>query len=216
MKNKIDVVIIEDSLQLRETIVDALHNDSEINSIQEFGSVNEFLWGRPIDPIPNVMLLDVNLPKIKGTDAIPNILLDYPELNIIIFSINSESADILHAMSNGAVGYIHKTQQSIDDVIHAIKIVRDGGSYLSPLIARRLVNLFQPSRIAKQQGTLTQREEQVLNGLCKGLTYREIADELNVSIDTVRTHIKKIYAKLNVNSKSRLISKVQNIFDKIQ
>lgn len=212
--SNINLAIIEDSAQLQKSLIEGFQRYPEITTIQHFGSVREFLWEKHIYPQPNVMLLDINLPKISGIEAIDPILLNYPNLNIIIFSMYSESANIMQALSKGVVGYIQKSHQSIEDIVHAIKIVQNGGSYLSPFIARKIVNLFHPSRTIKEQNSLTKREEQVLNGLAKGLTYQEIADDLVISLDTVRTYIKKLYTKLNVNNKAKLISKVQFLFNK--
>ncbi|WP_447641462.1 MULTISPECIES: response regulator [Chitinophagaceae] len=208
----IHVAIVDDSTALRESIVEGLKLDASIKSIQEFGSVEDFLWKEKVVQEPNILLLDVNLPRLKGIDAIDAILLKYPEINILMFSVYADSQTIFRAVSKGAVGYIQKSQQKVEDVLAAIKIVNNGGSYLSPTVTRQVLNLFHPSRITKLKTSLTQREEQVLNGLMKGLTYQQIADDLVLSIDTIRTYVKKIYGKLSVKNRTQLISIVHNIF----
>lgn len=214
--SRIHLVIVENSLGLRKSLVEELQNDPEIDSVEDFASAKDFLWKKSLKSEPNIMLLDINLSKFSGTDTIDSILLDYPLLNIIVFSVYGDSSNVMQSLSKGAVGYIQKKQQSVEDIVRAIKIVRDGGSYLSPFVTRRIVNLFRPSRLVASNKRLTQREEQVLTGLAKGQSYQEIANELIISIDTVRVYIKKIYTKLNVNNKTQLISRLQNLFDRIE
>ncbi len=206
---QINLVIIEDSLSIRKNLVEVFKLDNEIVSICEFDSIETFLSKKDELSYPDVILLDIQLPKLNGDEAIDTILLSFPDVNILIYSMYMDSSTIIKCISKGAVGYVLKSQHSISDILEAIKIVNKGGSFLSPSIARKVLNHFHPSREAKVELSLTIREEQVMNGLMNALTYQQIANELNISIDTVRTYIKKIYGKIQVNNKAQLVNKIQ-------
>lgn len=205
----INLVVIEDAISIRENLVASLSEDKQMVTIFEYGTVESFLTRDESLPIPNVVLLDLQLPRMKGDEAIDAILLKYPSTNILIYTMYMDTSTILKCVTKGAVGYLLKTQHSLDEIKEAIKTVNRGGSFLSPTIARKVLNHFHPSSATRDSLNLTMREEQVMNGLMHANTYQQIADDLNISIDTVRTYIKKIYSKMQVKNKAELVSKVQ-------
>ncbi|PZP41235.1 MAG: hypothetical protein DI598_18470 [Pseudopedobacter saltans] len=210
--NNINVVVIEDADSIRKSLVAELITDTEFSTVRSYGTIENFIFEDKEEPFPDVVVLDIQLPKVNGDEAIDMILLTYPKTNILIYSMYMDSSMIIKCISKGAVGYILKSQHSIKDIVEAIKIVKSGGSYLSPIIARKVLNYFHPSSEKKSQISLTIREEQVMNGLVNGSSYQEIANELNISIDTVRTYVKKIYGKMQVKSKVQLLSKIKSLF----
>jgi DNA-binding NarL/FixJ family response regulator len=147
------------------------------------------------------------MPEMTGLDAIDKILAKLPNVSIIINSIKDDSETIFKALQKGAVGYIDK--QSFDNsFIDVFKTVENGGAYMTPKIARKVMDFF--SGKSKAMSTLSEREVEIANAILDGLSYKMIAEKLIISLDTVRSHIKNIYKKLSINSKSQLF----NIFKK--
>jgi DNA-binding NarL/FixJ family response regulator len=154
-----------------------------------------------ISETPDIILLDIVMPEMNGIDAIDKILHKNPEVSIIINSIKDDSDTIFKALQKGAVGYIDK--QSFDQNIGEVfSCIEKGGAYMTPRIARKVMDFFQVKK--KIYKALSEREIDIVNAVLEGLSYKLIADKLYISIDTVRTHIKSIYKKLKINSKSEL------------
>lgn len=171
------------------------------NSIEEFQKEARFSF--PID----VLILDIGLPGISGIEGIPLIRAMDATIDIVMLSAYEDSERIFKALQAGAVGYISK-KSSLIQIKDAIEIIARGGSYMSPSIARKVIGFFAPTAKKKSvdQG-LTNRQNQIVEGLADGLSYKLIADKYGISIETVRDHIKKIYKKLGVNSKTEVITK---------
>jgi DNA-binding NarL/FixJ family response regulator len=157
---------------------------------------------------PDVLLINVGLPGINGIDALPIILSHLPEIDIIILTKYEDVDLIVSALKNGASAYVSK-RPGLKYVAEAISIVFNGGSYMSPAIARQIANYFQnfiPITNAEQQ-TLSSRQSEILRLLVDGKTYKELADELCISVETVRSHIKKMYKILHVHNKTEAVTK---------
>jgi DNA-binding NarL/FixJ family response regulator len=198
MKN---VIILEDDFHMAQLMKEKINElpDYQCNSI----------YANPVDFFENpnaatIFLLDIVMPKMNGLNAIKKILNLYPDSNIIINSIKEDSDTIFNAIQLGAIGYIDKQSFQMDyqEVFDAIK---DDGAYMTPKIARKVMAHFQKKE--NDLGKLTKREIDVTNGILDGLSYKLVADRHNLSIDSVRSHIKNIYRKLNINSKSELFNK---------
>ena len=179
----------------------------KINELPDYQC--DSIYSNPIDFFekPNaaaIFLLDIVMPKMNGLEAIKKILALYPETNIIINSIKEDSDTIFNAIQLGAIGYIDKQSFQMDyqEVFDAIK---DDGAYMTPKIARKVMAHFQKKENDMEK--LTKREVEITNGILDGLSYKLVADRYNLSIDSVRSHIKNIYRKLNINSKSELFNK---------
>lgn len=151
----------------------------------------------------HIVLLDVIMPEMNGINAIPNLLNHNPDLKIIMNTIKVDSEVIFNAIKAGAIGYIDKQSTAVNykDVFTS---VLNGGAYLTPSVAFKIVNNFKskPTHLH----TLTQREIDVAEKIKEGMSYAEIGDVLGISINTVRMHIKNIYIKLQVNSKYELMN----------
>lgn len=212
MVQNISLAIIEDNTVVRANVESYMLSQPCIGQIGSFADAESFLWA---DNTPekyyDAVLLDIELPNISGIDALNEIRLKYPHAEILMYTMFEDSDKLLKAISLGAVGYVLK-RDPLETVLQAIQTILGGGSYLSPAMARKLLNYFHPSSVLKKKISLTGREEQVMNGLNNAMSYQQIADSLHVSIDTVRTYVRKIYTKMQVKSKSQLLRKIQEYF----
>ena len=146
-------------------------------------------------------------PGISGIDGIPKIHKINKDIDIVMLSAYEDSERIFKALQAGAIGYISK-KSSLVHIKEAIDIINRGGSYMSPSIARKVIGFFTPKiKAANKDALLTNRQNQIVEGLADGLSYKLIANKYEISLETVRDHIKKIYKKLGVNSKAEVISK---------
>ena len=153
----------------------------------------------------DIILLDINLLGMSGIQGIPGILERYPEANIVMLTTFDENEFIFKALKAGATGYIVK-DTPIWDIKKALEIILAGGSFMSPGIARKVMESFQPQRKVSRFQELTPRQNEILNALVDGLSYKMIADKFDISTHTTCDHIKAIYRKLQVNSKGEAIS----------
>jgi DNA-binding NarL/FixJ family response regulator len=198
------VIIIEDNMIIAELIQKQINNQGEYLCEKYYLNPVEFLKS---DDYCDIILLDIMMPEMTGLEAIDKILAKLPNVSIIINSIKDDSETIFKALQKGAVGYIDK--QSFDNsFIDVFKSVENNGAYMTPKIARKVMDFFSGKN--KIMSTLSEREIEVANAILDGLSYKMIADKYVISIDTVRSHIKNIYKKLSINSKSQLF----NIFKK--
>lgn len=205
MENKMTIAIIEDVEDIRQSLTDYLIQNPEIESVSAFESMESFFEAMSKAGPPDVILSDIGLPGMDGIEGIKNIRKKYPEADVIMLTVFSDSDKIFNSLCAGATGYLLKGTP-FTDVLKAIRLIHNGGSYMSPSIARKVINYFVPEKkfISDQ---LTSKEKNIIEGLTEGLSYKLIADKLDISIDTVRFHIKNIYRKLHVNSKAEVISK---------
>ena len=202
---KIRVSIIEDNKVIRDNVSKfiSFHDDFEMAAIH--GSANSFLDALAIGPIQSdILLLDIGLPGISGIEAIPLLLDKMPALNIVMLTTYEEEDVIVRALCSGACSYISK-KASLEEIVEALRIVAAGGSYMSPSIAREIVNHLMGGRISKAT-ILTDRQREILEKLVDGKSYQTIASELYVSVETVRSHVKKMYKVLHVNNKTEAIT----------
>jgi DNA-binding NarL/FixJ family response regulator len=201
-KNK--VIVLEDDHILSEMI------QKRVNSIEGFECTHTF--DNPVEFLKSnvdaeIILLDIVMPEMNGLDAIEPILAKYPETAIIMNTIKDDTETIFAALKKGALGYVDK--QSFDIRLEEVlRIVSEGGAYMTPKIARNIINSFQQSHHDFEN--LTQREKDVTNCILDGLSYKMIADSLDISVDMVRSNIKSIYRKLNINSKGQLFHLAKN------
>lgn len=203
---KVSITIIEDNKVIRDNVSKFISFHEEFAIAAVHGSATSFLDSLVVSPQfqSDILLLDIGLPGISGIDAIPLILEKMPELNIIMLTTYEEEDVIVKALCRGACSYISK-KASLEEIVEALRIVAAGGSYMSPSIAREIVNHLMGGRISKAT-ILTDRQKEILEKLVDGKSYQTIAGELFVSVETVRSHVKKMYKVLHVNNKTEAIT----------
>ncbi|NND31653.1 MAG: response regulator transcription factor, partial [Saprospiraceae bacterium] len=152
-----------------------------------------------------IILLDINLLGMSGIQGIPGILEKYPDVNIVMLTTFDQNEFIFEALKAGATGYIVK-DTPIWDIKRAMETIMSGGSFMSPGIARKVMESFQTVKQESKFEELTPRQNEILNALVDGLSYKMIANKFSISTHTTCDHIKAIYRKLQVNSKGEAIS----------
>ena len=201
------VAIVDDNRDLREGLQITLqaHND-EFKFLGAFVDSEEAL--ERIPPLkPQVVLMDIHMPGISGIDCVRKLKQKLPELNVIMLTVYAEDKTVFDSLCAGACGYITKNA-SPAQILDAIRDVQMGGAPMSPRIARMVVSSFNNFMTS----SLTEREQEILSLLSKGKSYKMTADELCISHDTVRFHIKNIYKKLEVHSLQEAFAKVKRFF----
>jgi DNA-binding NarL/FixJ family response regulator len=201
----IRLAIIEDEVLIQESLKSFFDSVPHIACLKVSASVEDFLKQlHTLQILPDVLLLDINLLGMTGIEGIPLLLNEMPVLDIIMLTTFEDNDSIFKALCAGACSYLSK-KTSLKKIQEAVEVVQDGGSYMSPSIARKIVNHYAPRSTKKN--VLSPRETDVVNGIVAGKSYQQIADDLFVSLNTVRTHIKHIYKALGVNNKAGLIKK---------
>ncbi|MBK7220382.1 MAG: response regulator transcription factor [Saprospiraceae bacterium] len=203
---KVIIHIVEDNKVIRDSVSKFISFHEEIEMGEIAISADAFLLKTIQHPaeITQILLLDIGLPGTSGIDAIPLILDKYPDLNIVMLTTYEEEDLILKALCSGACSYISK-KATLEDIVEALRIVAKGGSYMSPSIAREIVNHLMGGRVSKAT-ILSDRQKEILERLVDGKSYHTIAAELFISVETVRTHVKKMYKVLHVNNKTEAIT----------
>lgn len=202
---KISVVIVEDDDQIREGISMFLKSSEGFELKGAFGDCQSTLKNLD-DILPDVFLMDISMPGLSGIECTAKIKSVYPEANIIMLTVYEDNAQIFNSLRAGASGYILK-RTPLEQILEAVKDVNAGGAPMTPSIAKKVLSFFNDTRIKLNEYNLTQREKEILKELINGSSYKKIADTLFISLDTVRSHIKNIYQKLHVNSKSEAVAK---------
>ena len=197
--------IIEDEPLVRENLEIFLTSQVDTEIVLSTNSVEDFLDQEKYVKDINILLLDINLPGMSGLEGIRHIKNERPNIDIIMLTSYDDSDRIFKALCAGAVSYLSK-RSDLKSIRDALLTVSGGGSYMSPSIARKVINHFAPRRQDPDK-KLTPRQEQIVQGLVDGLSYKLIADKYLISVETVRDHIKKIYKKLEVNSRTEVIKK---------
>jgi DNA-binding NarL/FixJ family response regulator len=202
----ISVSIVDDEKELRQSITTFVSGSPGFKYVSAYGSAEAALKGLPTDQ-PDVVLMDINLGGMSGIECVEKLKATAPALQILMLTVYEDTDQIFKALAAGASGYLLK-RSSPTKLLQAIREVHAGGSPMTSSIARKVVASFQKSSQAtEKQIHLSPREEMVLNCLAKGSTYKQIADELDISIDTIRTYLRRIYEKLHVQSRTEAVAK---------
>ena len=202
----ITVSIVDDEKELRQSIATFVNGSPGFKCISAYGSAREALDHLPSEK-PDVVLMDIHMKGMDGIECVERLKALVPEIQIVMLTVYEDTDQIFKALSVGASGYLLK-RLSPTKLLQAIREVHAGGSPMSSSIARKVVASFQKTgKEAEKQSNLSPREQMVLDCLAKGLTYKQIADELTISIDTIRTYIRRVYEKLHVQSRTEAVAK---------
>jgi DNA-binding NarL/FixJ family response regulator len=202
------VAVVEDDEELREQIVGILQSAPDIQCAGAFSNGREALKRIP-ELIPDVVLMDIQLPGMSGIKCVAELRKKLPFLQIIMVTIYEDSEQIFAALRAGANGYLVKSSAP-EKLLDAVRDVFQGGSPMSGPVARKVIHHFQAVEAGKEEeAQLTAREEQVLRLIAAGYRYREIATELGLSVETVRTYVKSIFKKLHVRNAAEAAGKLR-------
>lgn len=204
----ISICIIEDIVEIQEGIKEVIENDSRFQLLKCFDNAEDAIVELP-KLLPNIVIADINLPGKTGIDCLKIIKSKVPSIQFIMFTIYEDSDQVFEAIEYGANGYILKNT-SPEKIIDALIDLSEGGSPMTPKIARKVIASFQKKNANKPIEELTHRENEVLQLLSKGFLYKEIAEQLFISISTVKRHISHVYHKLQVQNKAEAIHKMYN------
>jgi DNA-binding NarL/FixJ family response regulator len=200
----ISVSIVEDSDKLRETLVRVLNRADGFRCVSHYANAEDALKDLP-QAKPDVVLMDINLPGMNGVECVRQLKKIAPEIQVMMLTVYEDTENIFDALAAGASGYMLKRTAG-KELLEAIAEVKRGGSPMTTHIARKVVQSFQRSAAAQTE-SLSEREQQVLDLLSQGLMYKEIADKLSISYETVHTYIRRIYEKLQVRTRTEAVAK---------
>ena len=194
------VIIIEDNTIVAEILRRQINSSGDYLCENYFTNPLEFLRS---DENPDIVILDIMMPEMNGVDAIDKILKKCPRVSVVMNSEIDDSDTIYQIMQKGAVGFIDK-QSFNNDIFKVLKSIENGGAYMPPKVAKKVMEFFSsPKKVLEP---LSEREHEIANTILDGLSYKMIAEKMFISLDTVRSHIKNIYKKLNINSKTELFN----------
>ena len=208
--NRKRVVIVEDDPLLRAELLSMLRKPEDLHCLYAVNSGEEALSRIPLAP-PDVVLMDIKLPGMSGIECVAELKKILPDLEIIMLTIYQDEDSIFRALKAGASGYLIKSSDP-DALYAAIRNVYSGGAPFSSSIARKIVGFFhgrdtKESRLDRNEHKLSPREKEVLNLMAAGYRYKEIATKLGVSLETIRSHVKHICAKMHVRDRAQALSR---------
>ncbi len=205
----ISVSIVEDDAQVRASLGKLIDSAPGYRCVSQHASAENALSEIPKFQ-PDVTLMDINLPGINGVECARRLKPQLPSMQIIMLTVYQNTEHIFNALAAGATGYMLK-QTPPNELLAAIREVQGGGSPMSSHIARKIVQSFQQNTAATSEAqSLSPREAQVLDLLAKGYLYKEIAEKMSVTYATVHTHIRHVYEKLHVRSRTEAVAKHLN------
>jgi len=201
VETRIKVAIVEDDPEIRTNLSLIINSAEELICKDQYESAEDFLEELG-QSMPDVVLMDIQLPKMDGIEAVRQLKARYRHMEVLMLTVHQNDKLVFDSLCAGASGYLVKNTPPAR-IIDAIQEALRGGAPMSTQVARMVVHSFRKN----QETTLTERERDVLQQLCQGKSYKSIGDALFISQDTVRSHIKSIYKKLEVNSKSEAVAK---------
>ena len=199
------VSIVEDDDEVRDGLAFLLNKTSGFLCVNTYATGEDALAGIPSDR-PDVVLMDINLPMMSGVECVRRLAVELPQIIVLMLTVYEDTEKIFQSLTAGASGYLLK-RTSPPELLDAIRQAHNGSSPMSGHIARKVVQYFHKPSLRKPMDDLSLRETEVLDNLAHGYTYKEIADRLGISIDTVRKHLGSVYQKLHVHSRTEAVVK---------
>lgn len=207
MNPSIRVALVEDNLRLRLQLSEFIDSSPGFECVGAFANAETALLGLP-SAAADVVLMDIELPKMSGVDCVARLRDLLPDIRVVMLTVYDNSEHIFRALENGASGYLLKRTPPAE-LLRSIQDVRGGGAPMNSHIARLVVQSFHRRGASPSPAeNLTPREEEVLRLVARGLINKEIAEELGITLETVRQHLKNCYAKLHVRSRTEAAMKL--------
>ena len=203
------VAIVEDIKEIREGLRLIINNSDGFSCSEVYTNAEDAVKSLPVSQ-PHVVLMDINLPGINGIEAVKQLKDKCPHTQFIMSTVYEDDENIFESLKAGASGYLLK-KTAPSRILDAISEVYNGGSPMSTQIARKVIASFQRKDSIDDTDILTPKEKEILKALAKGLRYKEIANEMNIGMETVRSHARKIYEKLQVQSRTEALNKIYGL-----
>jgi len=205
--SNIKVVIFEDNTILRRGLATLINGSNGFECAGAFGNC-DMLIKNISDTKPDVVLMDIEMPGMDGIEAVKMLKPQFPGIKILMETVFEDDEKVFHSICSGTEGYILKSTPPAQ-ILEAIKEIHEGGAPMTPSIASKVLAMFKSGRTFTKEEpySLTDREMEVLKFLVDGMGYKQIAEKCFVSIDTISSHVKNIYKKLQVHSKSEAVAK---------
>lgn len=204
---KITVSVVEDNVLYQQALVDVIRSNETFVLHSVFGSAEEAM-ALLQDP-PEIAIIDINLPGKSGIELIAT-LREQTSTQCMVCSMYEDDDHIVQALENGAVGYLLK-DASVQDISNALDELVKGGAPMSPYIASRVISFFRKPKVKSEGSLLSTREKEVLQLVAQGLQYKEVAERLFLSTETIKKHMKNIYHKLHVQNKVEAVNKFRHM-----
>jgi DNA-binding NarL/FixJ family response regulator len=202
----IKVAIVDDDEGIRAGLAALIRRASDLKLTGDYANAETALKEIPRHP-PDVVLMDINLPGVKGVECVRQLKTALPAVQFLMLTVYEDSDSLFNSLKAGASGYLLKRTASAK-LLEAIRDVHAGGAPMTPQLARRVVQFFaRPSSDVSDLSKLTPGEREFLNQLAHGYAYKEIADRMGISIDTVRSYVRTVYEKLHVHSRTEAVVK---------
>lgn len=204
---QIKVAIVDDDEGIRTSLAAVIRRSSSFKLTGDYPDGEMALKEIPRN-LPDVVLMDINLPGMKGFECVRQLKLAMPQVQFLMLTVYEDSDSLFNSLKAGASGYLLKRTAS-SRLLEAIRDVHSGGSPMSPHLARRVVQFFSRPQGESDSplARLTPGEKEFLNQLANGYAYKEIADRMKISIDTVRSYVRTVYEKLHVHSRTEAVVK---------
>jgi DNA-binding NarL/FixJ family response regulator len=200
------VWIVEDNTEFRRQLRDVLNLSAEFVCTHDFRRVESMLELLAGSSPPDILLMDIGLPGIDGIEGTTKAKMLSPSTEVVILTVFDDNENLVRAIAAGATGYLHKSA-TLEEIAASLRSILYGGAPINPSIARRLLSLFSAGPSSRNQYSLTNREREILGLLIEDIPLKQIADRLSISIHTINMHLRNIYAKLQVQSRSGAVAK---------
>jgi DNA-binding NarL/FixJ family response regulator len=202
----INVAIVEDNDKIRDGLSMLIDGSEGFHCVATYSNAEDALKFLPGQK-PDVVLMDIQLPKMSGIECVENLKEKSPDLQIMMLTVYEDNEQVFKSLAAGATGYILKRTPPAE-LLEAIRELHEGGSPMSDQIARKVVQTFQQiGKSSKETENLSERETEILSYLAKGYQDKEIAEKFFLSVKTIRTHLRNIYKKLHVHSRTEAVLK---------
>lgn len=202
------LAIVEDNIEYRSTLSRILGRNPDIRIVHELGSCRKLLELFPTDPV-DAVIMDIDLPVMSGIEGVWHLKQHWPEVKVLMLSVFEDTEKIFGAIKAGANGYLIK-KDSPDKIMNALFSLQNGESIMNGMIAAKVLDYFKKESEnlpSMHDYNLTEREKEILNKLIQGLGYKQIASDCYIARETLNTHMKNIYRKLNVHSRAEVAAK---------